>query len=185
MSARISKLLGVARPSTRKTNDFDLETVFEDKNDDESRPSATLPTVDEYRLTKIKELNGCFSSVENRLIKSIWNLLPYISIFYSLFVLDTVGDEVGATDALWGPILLIVLINVIYAYPFVIHFYKNKVERRNRPSGSSGDSVKTSKTNEVQMGAIYKEEDSHRSNFDSISTFARTLNPLHPSSKLV
>jgi hypothetical protein len=182
VSARISKLIGDARPSTRpspSTNDFDLETVFEDKNDNDLRPSATASAIVEYRLTKIKELNGCFSSVENRLIKSVWNLLPYISIFYSLFVFDTVGDEVGDTDALWGPILLIVLINVIYTYPFVIHFYKNKVERKwNRPSGSSGD-----KTNEVQMGAIYKEEDSHQSNFDSMSAFARTHNPLHPSSK--
>lgn len=174
VATRISQLMS-ARLSSRQST-FNLNDVFEDAN---ANDPPVAPNVDEYKLTKIKELNSRFGSVENRLIKSIWNLLPYISIFYSLFLLDTIGDEVGATNALWAPIVLIISINIIYIRPFALHFYKHKIEMKRSSSNPGTTDVVTQ---EIQMESIY-EKSSFKSRFDGRSVYipstSSAQNPLH------
>ena len=49
-------------------------------------------------------------------------MLPCIGLFYSIFIWDIAGDEVGMTKALWGPLLMMVTVMAVFAYPSM-HYY--------------------------------------------------------------
>ncbi len=71
---------------------------------------------------RVQTLDGLLLGVENRIIKSAWYMLPCIGLFYSIFIWDIAGDEVGLTKALWGPLLMMLTVMLVFAYPSM-HYY--------------------------------------------------------------
>jgi hypothetical protein len=48
--------------------------------------------------------------------KSVWMMLTAACLFYTLFVFDAIGDQVGFSGALWAPILVMLVPPAIWLY---------------------------------------------------------------------
>jgi hypothetical protein len=141
---------------------------------------------------KVQELDILLIGMENRIIKSAWQVLPSIGLFYSIFIWDIAGDELGFTKALWGPILMMSGVMLVFAYPS-IHYYlvtaDLKMKRRTVQSSDTYnpdvriDSIYGS---QYMSSRDYRDSASSRRTFDDTSVKGLQLmqqNPLRTVSK--
>jgi hypothetical protein len=75
--------------------------------------------------TKIlKKLNEDLKGLDVKVIKSIWQLLLFLGIFYGFFIFDVIGDQVGYRGAVWAPISLLAIFVTMYFNPLCVQVYK-------------------------------------------------------------
>jgi hypothetical protein len=66
------------------------------------------------KLKFFNQLHNDLERLDYTFVKTIWQLLLFLGIFYGFFIFDIIGDEVGYHRALWAPISLLVLTCIIY-----------------------------------------------------------------------
>jgi hypothetical protein len=177
----------VVNPMSNSTKDDSIKPPpIEDVESEGKTCSADL------FAKKVQELDILLICMENRIIKSAWQVLPSIGLFYSIFIWDIAGDELGFTKALWGPILMMSGVMLVFAYPSIHYYLVTADLKRRRKAVQSSDIYNP----DVRMDSVYVNQDrsssddrdsaSSRRAFDDTSVKGVQLmqqNPLRTVSK--
>ncbi len=60
----------------------------------------------EHTEQYLQMLNADCANARQLFFNTVWVLVPFVSVFFSLLVMDTLGDEVGWRRAIWAPVLI-------------------------------------------------------------------------------
>ena len=85
----------------------------------------------------ITQVDSEFIDLDLILLRSSWQILMFVGIFYGCFVFDMVGSEVGYSNALWAPVSLLVISIFLYASPMYFKSYIFITKQVARGKGSS------------------------------------------------
>ena len=109
----------------------------------------TLPFGDKVRL--VSQLNDELRGVQHNLTRSLWQVIPCLGPFYGIFVFDIIGDASSMKDAIFAPVILLVISVAIYLVPYMYEADDPKSEdsTTNRPSKVSQVSPEDCEGNKV------------------------------------
>ena len=80
-----------------------------------SCPSLT----NDDKIQRLRELNDELRDMQQKVIRSLWQVVPCLGPFYGIFVFDIIGDATSMKHALFAPVLLLVTGVVIYLIPYM------------------------------------------------------------------
>ncbi len=174
---RVGKYLSkVSEPGNEVVNPMSNST--KDDTDDSVKPPPIEDVESEGKTCsadlftkKVQELDILLIGMENRLIKSTWQVLPSIGLFYSVFIWDIAGDELGFTKALWGPILMMSGVMLVFAYPS-IHYYLVTVDLKMRSRAVQRSDIYNP---DVRMDFVYVNQDRSSSDDRDSASSRRTF----------
>ena len=78
---------------------------------------GALPFEDKVRL--VSKLNDELRGIQHKFVRSLWQVVPCLGLFYGIFVFDIIGDASGMKDALFAPVILLVVSVVVYLVPYM------------------------------------------------------------------
>jgi hypothetical protein len=70
---------------------------------------------------RINKLNDELRDMQQKLLLSLWQIIPCLGPFYGIFVFDIIGDASSTKEAIFAPVLLFVVSVVIYIIPYATH----------------------------------------------------------------
>ncbi len=73
----------------------------------------------EVKVQRINKLNDELKDIQDKLLLSLWQIIPCLGPFYSIFIFDIIGDVYGM-KAIFAPILFFIMSVVIYLIPYVL-----------------------------------------------------------------
>jgi hypothetical protein len=79
----------------------------------------TLPL--DAKRQRINKLNDELRDMQQKLLLSLWQIIPCLGPFYGIFVFDIIGDASSTKEAIFAPVLLFVVSVVIYIIPYATH----------------------------------------------------------------
>jgi uncharacterized membrane protein len=79
----------------------------------------TLPL--DAKKQRINKLNDELRDMQQKLLLSLWQIIPCLGPFYGIFVFDIIGDASSTKEAIFAPVLLFVVSVVIYIIPYATH----------------------------------------------------------------
>ena len=93
-----------------------------------------LALITKYYLAKkdllsIETLSIQLDGLESAIIKCMWQLIPFAIVFYSVFLFDMSGDEIGAYSARGVVLFFIVFAIVIYFSPRLFYLLENVYQK--------------------------------------------------------
>ena len=101
----------------------DLSESATTSNTNRPPSTSTSPAylMNDVILQYIHTLTNNCRDIEQTLSLSLifWNVVPLQCVFFSLFVFDIIGDEVGGLSAIWAPLLLLCFPGTIFFW-FII-----------------------------------------------------------------
>ena len=80
-------------------------------------------------LSSIETLGIQLEGLESAIIKCMWQLIPFAIIFYSVFLFDMSGDEIGAYSARGIVIFFLVVAIVVYFSPRLFYLAENAYKK--------------------------------------------------------
>jgi len=82
-------------------------------------PCPTLPL--DAKRQRINKLNDELRDMQQKLLLSLWQIIPCLGPFYGIFVFDIIGDASSTEEASFAPVLRFVVGVVIYIIPYARH----------------------------------------------------------------
>ena len=75
---------------------------------------------DDDKIQRVRELNDELRDMQQKVIRSLWQVVPCLGPFYGIFVFDIIGDASSMMKhAIFAPVLLLVTGVVIYLMPYL------------------------------------------------------------------
>ena len=71
------------------------------------------------KIQRVRELNDELRDMQQKVIRSLWQVVPCLGPFYGIFVFDIIGDASSMKHAIFAPVLLLVTSVVIYLIPYL------------------------------------------------------------------
>jgi hypothetical protein len=115
--------------------------------------------ISENNQKLIDTISSDSGQVEVMFKNSIFVVVPYIAIFYSLLLFDVLGDSEGWKKAIWAPILVI-CVPVLFFFVTSVYKLSTSVLSSNKSAVTETTEMvdlKCSKTSNVTMNPLVSE----------------------------
>ena len=109
--------------------------------------SISSPTYSfDEKLQRVSQLNDDLRDIQQKVIRSLWQVVPWLGPFYGIFAFDIIGDTSSMKEAIFAPIILVVTSVAVYLAPY---YYLHEISDEESSYDSSSDRTHPSKQTQV------------------------------------
>ena len=86
--------------------------------------------VSDDKIQLVSQLNDELRNIQQKVVRSLWQVIPCLGPFYGIFVFDIIGDATSMKDAIFAPIILVITSVVIYLIPYLYIANETSIDDR-------------------------------------------------------
>ena len=126
--------------------------------------SISSPTYSfDEKLQRVSQLNDDLRDIQQKVIRSLWQVVPWLGPFYGIFAFDIIGDTSSMKEAIFAPIILVVTSVAVYLAPY---YYLHEVGDEESSYDSSSDRTHPSK--QTQVSPVVDDDGDTRTTADGV-----------------